>query len=92
MWDQSNLVKFCLGGMTLKELVKSDKVAKEAAKGMWECPTLPATGPYTSHGFTNSTAKYLLTIESETPWKGGTFKEFCEHWQVVEWHTPEPPM
>ena len=84
-------MKFCLGGMTLKELVKSDKKAKEAAKGMWECPTLPSTGPYTSNGFHIQTATYKLTIECETPWKGGTFKEFCEHWTVVEWHTDTPP-
>ena len=84
-------MKFCLGGMTLKELVKNDKQAKKAAKGMWEDGMLPATGTYTGHGFKFKKATYQLTIESETPWKGGTFKEFCEHWQVLEWHTPEPP-
>ena len=90
MRDQSNRVKFCLGGMTLNELVKNDKQAKKAAKEMWEGP-LPATGTYTAQGFYCKKATYQLTIESETPWKGGTFKEFREHWQVLEWHTPEPP-
>ena len=84
-------MKFCLGGMTLAELVKNDKQAKKAAKGMWEEPTLPQTGEFTGHGFSHKKATYLLTIECEIPWRGGTFKEFCEHWQVVEWHTPEPP-
>ena len=77
--------------MTLAELVKNDKQAKKAAKGMWEEPTLPQTGEFTGHGFSHKKATYLLTIECEKPWRGGTFKEFCEHWQVVEWHTPEPP-
>jgi len=77
--------------MTLAELVKNDKQAKKAAKGMWEEPTLPQTGEFTGHGFSHKKATYLLTIECETAWRGGTFKEFCEHWQVVEWHTPEPP-
>ena len=89
--DRSNLVKFCLGGMTLSELVKSDKQAKEAAKGLYDSPTLPQTGTYTIEGGNRNKAMYSMTIESETPWKGGTFKQFCEHWTVQEWHTDAPP-
>ena len=75
----------------LRDLVNNDLQAKDAAKGLWECATLPETGIQTVEGYYYQKALYRLTIESETPWKGGSFKEFCDHWQVLEYHTEKPP-
>ena len=86
-FDQSNLVKFCVGGMSLSQLVKHDRTAKEAAMDLHHSPTLPEVGEYTVEGCLRGKPTYSLTIESDTPWKGGTFKAFCEHWDVVEFHT-----
>lgn len=84
-------MKFCLGGMILSELVKHDSKAKEAARDLYNSPCLPETGEYTVEGMLFKKPAYSLTIECDTPWRGGTFKQFCKHWQVVEFFTDTPP-